>query len=82
MDIADLTDLSQTDIFLLQTGRGRQVTGIYLAHDIRKAQNHDLVLGRSEFQEIIEHITQRKTELGKLGRPRVDEEFSTYGAGI
>jgi hypothetical protein len=81
MDIADLTDLSQINIFLFQTGRGRKVIGICLAHDIREAQNHELMLGWSYFKEKIEQITQRKTELGKLVRPRVDEEFATYGAG-
>ena len=47
-------------------------------HDIRKALNHELVLGRSYFKERIEHLTNRQTELGQPGRPRIEEELGLY----
>jgi len=47
-------------------------------HEIRKALNHELVLGRSYFKEKIERMTSRQTELGQPGRPRIEEECGIY----
>ena len=47
-------------------------------HDIRKALNHELVLGRSYFKEKIEQLTNRQTDLGQPGRPRIAEELGIY----
>jgi putative transposase len=47
-------------------------------HDIREALNHELVLGRSYFKEKIEQMTNRQTELGLPGRPRIEEELGIY----
>lgn len=51
-----------------------------IIHDIREALNHELVLGRSYFRVKIEKITQRQTEMGSPGRPRVEEERAMYAA--
>jgi len=47
-------------------------------HDIRQALNHELVLGRSYYKEKIEQMTNRQTELGQPGRPRIEEELGLY----
>ena len=47
-------------------------------HQIRKALNHELVLGRSYFKDTIKEMTQRATRLGKPGRPKVEEEQAEY----
>lgn len=52
-----------------------------LIHEIRNALNHELVLGRSYFKEKIKQLTNRETEPGMPGRPRVEEEMATYGMG-
>jgi len=50
-------------------------------HQIRDALNHELVLGRPNFEDKIEVITKRQTRLGKLGRPCVKEVGAGYSYG-
>ncbi len=50
-------------------------------HEIREALNHELVLGRSYFKEKIETMTKRKIELGRPGRPSVEENIANYHSG-
>ena len=50
-------------------------------HDIRDSLNHELVLGRSYFKDMIEDITRRQTRLGVAGRPSVNEPNSIYYVG-
>lgn len=47
-------------------------------HDIRDALNHDLVLGRDDFKDKIELMTQRQTSRGKDGRPKIEETAGKY----
>ena len=47
-------------------------------HDIRRALNHELVLGSCRFKEKIETMTNRRVELGKPGRPKVNELEACY----
>lgn len=42
-------------------------------HDIRDALNQELVLGRDDFKDKIEMMTQRQTRRGKDGRPKIEE---------
>ena len=49
-----------------------------LLHAIRESLNHELVLGRSYFKEKIEAMTQRQTQPGQPGRPRVEEVAGCY----
>jgi len=58
-----------------------QQMGKDIVHDIRDALNHVLVLDRSYFKEKIEQITQRQTEMGQPGRPRVEDEKALYEVG-
>jgi putative transposase len=41
-------------------------------HDIREALNQELVLGREDFKDRIQQMTQRQTRPGRSGRPRID----------
>ena len=50
-------------------------------HDIRETLNHELVLGRSYFQDKIQQISQRQTRMGAPGRPRIEEEEAVYYVG-
>lgn len=50
-------------------------------HAIREALNQELVLGREDFKDRIEHMTQRQTRPRPSGRPRTDgveEVLSDY----
>ena len=47
-------------------------------HAIREALNHELVLGRSHFKQKIERMTNRQTEPGQPGRPRIGEGSGIY----
>jgi len=50
-------------------------------HDIREALNQELVLGREDFKDKIEQMTQRQSRPGRSGRPRrdgVEEAVSDY----
>jgi putative transposase len=47
-------------------------------HKIRDALNQELVLGRPGFKDMIEDMTNRKTRLGKPGRPYVKENRAEY----
>jgi putative transposase len=47
-------------------------------HQIRDALNQELVLGRDDFKDKIEKITQRQTTPKPLGRPGIEEESSIY----
>jgi putative transposase len=48
-------------------------------HDIRAALNQELVLGRDDFKDKIEQMTQRQTRPGRNGRPpQVKEESAIY----
>jgi putative transposase len=47
-------------------------------HQIREALNQELVLGRDDFKEKIEKMTQRQTTPKPLGRPGIEEERSIY----
>ncbi|MBV2093395.1 MAG: transposase [Candidatus Thiodiazotropha sp. (ex Codakia orbicularis)] len=46
--------------------------------EIRDTLNHELVLGRSWFKCMIEEMTNRRTCMGKPGRPRIEEEIGVY----
>ena len=56
----------------------REVMNDDSIHQIRDALNHELVLGRSDFKDKIEEMTNRQTRLGKPGRPCVKEEGACY----
>lgn len=47
-------------------------------HDIRDALNQELVLGRDDFKDKIEMMTQRQTRRGKDGRPKIEDSAGTY----
>lgn len=47
-------------------------------HEIREALNQELVLGRNDFKDKIEQMTQRQVRPGQSGRPRVAEEMGGY----
>lgn len=47
-------------------------------HVIRDALNQELVLGRDDFKDKIEAMTQRQTRRGIDGRPRVEELSGVY----
>ncbi len=49
-----------------------------ILHDIREALNQELVLGRDDFKDKIEQMTNRQTREGQAGRPRVEESFGVY----
>lgn len=49
-------------------------------HDIRDALNQELVLGRDDFKDKIEQMTQRQTRKVKDGRPKIEESSSVYCA--
>jgi len=49
-----------------------------ILHDIRDSLNQELVLGRSEFKDKIEEVTERQTRLRMPGRPKVEEEPARY----
>lgn len=48
-------------------------------HAVRDALNHQLVLGRDDFKDKIEVMTNRQTRTKPLGRHRVEEEEAYYG---
>ena len=47
-------------------------------HAVRSALNEELVLGREDFKEKIEQMTQRQVRRGKDGRPRIEEPMGHY----
>lgn len=47
-------------------------------HEIRDAVNQELVLGREDFKDKIEQMTNRQTRRGKDGRPRIEETQASY----
>jgi len=47
-------------------------------HSIRKALNHEMVLGRGDFIEKIKQMTDRRVEPGVMGRPKVEEGMGVY----
>lgn len=47
-------------------------------HAIRSALNEELVLGREDFKDKIEQMTQRQVRRGKDGRPGVAEPMGRY----
>jgi putative transposase len=47
-------------------------------HEIRKALNQELVLGREDFKTKIEYMTKRQTRPGNPGRPKIEEESAAY----
>jgi len=47
-------------------------------HAIREALNQELVLGREDFKEKIAQMTQRQTQPGIPGRPRIEEAPAPY----
>jgi len=47
-------------------------------HDIREALNQQLVLGREDFKDKIEEMTNRQTRQGQSGRPRIEEPQGIY----
>ena len=47
-------------------------------HAIRDALNQQLVLGRDDFKDKIEEMTQRQTRPKPLGRHRIEEEGAVY----
>ena len=47
-------------------------------HDIHDAINQELVLGRDDFKDRIELMTQRQTRRGKDGRPKIEEATGVY----
>ncbi len=53
-------------------------------HEIRESLNQELVLGREEFKDKIEQMTQRQTRRGKVGRPshHIEEEQACYTPAV
>ncbi len=52
-----------------------------LLHAVREALNQELVLGREDFKQKIEHMSARQTRTGQPGRPRtrgVEEAKGDY----
>lgn len=47
-------------------------------HEIRNALNQELVLGREDFKDKIELMTNRQTRKGKSGRPKIEEPHTIY----
>ena len=47
-------------------------------HEIREALNQELVLGRDDFKDKIEQMTNRQTRAGQSGRPRIEESGAIY----
>jgi len=47
-------------------------------HEIRSALNQELVLGRDDFKDKVEHMSKRQTRPGQLGRPRIQEPSAIY----
>ena len=47
-------------------------------HEIREALNQELVLGRDDFKDKIEQMTNRQTRAGQSGRPRIEETGAIY----
>lgn len=47
-------------------------------HDIRDALNQQLVLGRDDFKDKIEEMTNKQTRQGKAGRPKIEEPMGIY----
>ena len=47
-------------------------------HAIRDALNQQLVLGRDDFKDKIEEMTNRQTRPRPLGRPRIEDESAVY----
>ncbi len=47
-------------------------------HDIREALNQQLVLGRDDFKDKIEEMTNRQTRQKKAGRPKIEEPQGIY----
>jgi hypothetical protein len=47
-------------------------------HAIREALTQELVLGREDFKDKIEHMTKRQVRPGQPGRPRVKEKQAVY----
>ncbi|MEW8506059.1 MAG: transposase [Candidatus Thiodiazotropha sp.] len=56
-----------------------QMVGTVL-HEIRDALNHELFLGRSWFKDWVEKVTNRRTRMGRPGRPKTEEEAAAYSA--
>ena len=60
----------------------RELFGAHLESDqlhvIRDALNQELVLGRDDFKDKIEQMTQRQTRRGKDGRPKIEESSGMY----
>ncbi len=47
-------------------------------HAIREALNQELVLGRDDFKDKIEAMTNRQARAGESGRPRIEEPGMMY----
>ena len=47
-------------------------------HQLREALNQELVLGREDYKNKIERMTQRQVRRGKDGRPRVEDILGKY----
>ncbi len=47
-------------------------------HAIREALNQELVLGRDDFKDKIEQMTERQTRRGRDGRPKIEEASGVY----
>lgn len=43
-----------------------------------RVTNHELVLGRTYFNERIARITERRTTMALPGRPRIEEEAGMF----
>ena len=54
------------------------LTPFFPIHDIRESVNQDLVLGREDFKDKVEMMSQRKVRKGTPGRPCVNEEEGIY----
>jgi putative transposase len=50
-------------------------------HELRNTLNQGLVLGREDFKDVIERMTQRQVRRGKDGRPRAEETPAAYEPG-
>jgi len=75
-----LTDAESGVVKTDKSGRFKIITmGYHLyGNPIRDALNQQLVLGRDDFKNKIEEMTQRQTRPKPLGRHRIEEEGTGY----
>ena len=72
--LADATELRQTAYRALFNNQLDTET----VNRIRETLNQELVMGRPDFIQKIEQITQRQTRRGTPGRPKIEEDWGFY----